>query len=455
MKSRNGISRWHPWTGVVIAALCCSAGSMAVRADTAWAMRLLRANCLGCHNESKHKGGLMLHTREAMMKGGSGGQAVVEGRPGDSPLVSLLSADADPHMPPRKQLAVEDMAVLSDWVQAGAPWDAAALEADDGLLRPVNPAALPAAYRPVMAMALAPDGSKLAVGWGREVLVFSVGDGPLELRHRGEAHPDPVQSLAWSSDGRQLVSGAFRRLVVWGLEPWGPQREIREGLTDRIAAVRLLPGSSQAVLADGLAGERGTVRVVDTADGTLVRSWKAHDDSLFALELAEGGRLAVTAGGDRMVKFWEVATGRETMRIEAHGSQVLGLDLNDEGTQLVTGGADRQLKVWDVKTRESTVTLTGRSAAVNAVQWQGTNVLAAGDDGALGRLSDLKPHTGAQSSETGNEKSVGKAPAPIFCVAALPDGRRIFAGTADGKIFGWNQDGKQTDQIDPAAPAAP
>jgi WD40 repeat protein len=232
-------------------------------------------------------------------------------------------------------------------------------------------------------------------------------------------------------------------------------REIRDGLSDRIAAVRMLPGGSQAVLADGLAGEQGTVRVVDTAHGSVLRSWKAHDDSLFALDLADGGKLAVTAGGDRMVKFWEVASGRETMRIEAHGSQVLGLDLNDEGTQLVTGGADRQLKVWDVKTKESTVTLSGRAAAVNAVQWIGPTVLTAGDDGALGRLSDIKAHTGAQSSETGNEKQLGNAESPVFCTAALPDGRRIFAGTADGRILGWNGDGKETDSIDPASLGSP
>ena len=447
-------TRWHGWPMVALT-LICAGGRSAAEGEAAAAMRILRANCLGCHNESKHKGGLMLHTREAMMKGGSEGVAVVAGHPEASPLVNLLPADADPHMPPKKQLAAQDMAVLSDWVRAGAPWDAAALEADAGALRPVNPAPLPGGCRPVMAMALSADGTRLAAGWGNEVLVFAVGDGPLELRHRGQAHPDPVQSLAWSSDGRQLLSGAFRRLVVWGTEPWGVQREIRDGLSDRIAAVRMLPGGSQAVLADGLAGEQGTVRVVDTADGSLLRSWKAHDDSLFALDLADGGKLAVTAGGDRMVKFWEVASGRETMRIEAHGSQVLGLDLNDDGTQLVTGGADRQLKVWDVKTKESTVTLSGRAAAVNAVQWIGPTVLTAGDDGALGRLSDLKAHTGAQSSETGNEKQLGNAASPVFCTAALPDGRRIFAGTADGRILGWNGDGKETDSIDPASLGSP
>src|SRR5206468_7065274 len=72
---------------------------------TEGAMRLLYANCLGCHSADKHKGGLQLASRAAALKGGDDGPVLVPGKPDKSLLLKALSADADPHMPPKKQLS--------------------------------------------------------------------------------------------------------------------------------------------------------------------------------------------------------------------------------------------------------------------------------------------------------------------------------------------------------------
>ncbi len=67
-------------------------------------------------------------TREALMKGGDDGAALTVGKPEESPLISSLAADADPHMPPKKQLTAAQIELLRRWVKEGAPWDAAALK---------------------------------------------------------------------------------------------------------------------------------------------------------------------------------------------------------------------------------------------------------------------------------------------------------------------------------------
>src|SRR5271163_4519692 len=46
---------------------------------------LLTDNCLECHGADKHKGGLRLDVRDAMLKGGETGPAVVPGKPEASP----------------------------------------------------------------------------------------------------------------------------------------------------------------------------------------------------------------------------------------------------------------------------------------------------------------------------------------------------------------------------------
>jgi len=420
------------------------------------AMEVLRTQCLSCHNEEKQKGGLSLASREALLRGGDEGAVVVEGDPEGSPLLQLLAAEADPHMPPKKQLSAGQIGVVAEWLRAGAPWDAAVLAggagAGDPVLRAVALAPLPSGYRPVMALALSPDGKRLAAGCGHELAIFDLADGGMVLRARASGHFDPVQSVGWSPDGERLVTGAFRRVMIWKAGSLTPEREVLSGLSDRITALQVLPGGREVVLADGLTAEKGVIRVLELGSGRVVRSWPAHDDTIFAMALSGDGRVLATAGGDRLVRFWEVATGGEAGQLEAHATQVLGLALNGEGTQLVTAGADQELKVWDVATRENTVALATKLSAFTAVAWQAQGaVFAVTEEGGLWRYTDLKAHTGAQSSDTGSESQLGRAESALYSLVVTPDGERIFAGSSDGRVMSWDKEGKLLQTIDPAA----
>ena len=115
------------------------------------------------------------------MKGGDDGAVIVEGKPDESSLIKVLAAGADPHMPPKKQLSAANIGLLKEWLRADAPWDAAALSGQPSPPRAVPLAPMPATYKPIMAIALSPDGSRLAVGCRNEVVspfvraMFSVG----------------------------------------------------------------------------------------------------------------------------------------------------------------------------------------------------------------------------------------------------------------------------------------
>src|SRR5436309_974355 len=74
-----------------------------VRADesTAFVDRvapILQQRCLQCHNGQKSRGGLNLSTRDALLKGGDGGPAVVPGQAAASLLVEQVSGPK-PKMP--------------------------------------------------------------------------------------------------------------------------------------------------------------------------------------------------------------------------------------------------------------------------------------------------------------------------------------------------------------------
>ena len=88
---------------------------------------ILANSCFGCHTNSA-LGGLRLDSREAMIKGGKRGVAVVPGDPENSLLIKAVKqVNADLKMPAGSgKLKDADIADLEAWVKAGAAWPASA-----------------------------------------------------------------------------------------------------------------------------------------------------------------------------------------------------------------------------------------------------------------------------------------------------------------------------------------
>ncbi|MCC6586654.1 MAG: PSD1 domain-containing protein [Bryobacterales bacterium] len=87
---------------------------------------VLAKNCFGCHAASK-MGGLDLTSREAMLKGGKRGPALVAGSPEGSLLIAAIrQTDPGLKMPPSGKLSDEEISVLTNWVRFGGEWPKAA-----------------------------------------------------------------------------------------------------------------------------------------------------------------------------------------------------------------------------------------------------------------------------------------------------------------------------------------
>ena len=93
----------------------------------------LKQQCLGCHGEANTFAKLDLRTREAALKGGQRGPAIVSGDPDASLLVGSIDHAGDLRMPPGgadKQLSAELRQAFREWVAAGAPYASAETEAN-------------------------------------------------------------------------------------------------------------------------------------------------------------------------------------------------------------------------------------------------------------------------------------------------------------------------------------
>jgi hypothetical protein len=85
---------------------------------------VLKAECYRCHSEDAEKirGGLRLDSREAMLKGGDTGPAVVPKKSGESLLIQAIRHEGELAMPPKKpKLSDTTIADFVKWVDLGAP----------------------------------------------------------------------------------------------------------------------------------------------------------------------------------------------------------------------------------------------------------------------------------------------------------------------------------------------
>jgi hypothetical protein len=85
---------------------------------------VLAQSCYKCHSAQAEriKGGLLLDSREGLLKGGDSGPAIVPGEPEKSRLiVAIRYKDEQLQMPPKEQLPTEVVADFEKWVKAGAP----------------------------------------------------------------------------------------------------------------------------------------------------------------------------------------------------------------------------------------------------------------------------------------------------------------------------------------------
>jgi len=136
-------------------ALSCAS---AVLADDESARNILATQCVSCHGAAK-MGGLDLRSRETMLQGGARGAAIVPGKATDSILFQAVERKGTLAMPPgKKALSESEVATIRGWIDAGAKWGEAAIQAQptwwsfQKLKRPTVP---PGASSPIDAFVLA------------------------------------------------------------------------------------------------------------------------------------------------------------------------------------------------------------------------------------------------------------------------------------------------------------
>ncbi|KAF7712143.1 Uncharacterized protein PECH_004203, partial [Penicillium ucsense] len=251
-------------------------------------------------------------------------------------------------------------------------------------------------------------------GWGAELEAL-----------RG--HTESVSSVAFSCDGRLLASGSSDQTVrLW---------DTATGTLLQILSAHLGPIQSVAFSHDGRLLASGsddhTVRLWDTATGALQRTYKGHSQVVHSVAFSPNGQLLASSSSDKTILLWDIAKGTLQHTLKGHSGVVYSVGFSPDGRLLASGSGDKTVCLWDPATGALQQTLTGHSDWVLSVDFSPDGRLLA--SGAYNDKMVRFWETATGMLQRTLQGHLG----PVFSVAFSPDGQLLASGSGKTVCL-WN-----------------
>jgi WD40 repeat protein len=255
---------------------------------------------------------------------------------------------------------------------------------------------------------------------------WSLATGPLE-------HPRPVRAVAFSPDGRLLLTGA------------------------EDACTRLYQAATGNLLHGPLSGDGSVTAAVFRPDGRAAltgasggttdvsgRLWRlfpapgprrlgAHKGTVDTLVFAPDNRRFVTAGADGVVQLWDAATGKPCGVPLRHSAPVSAAVFSPDGKTLLTASEDKTARLWEVASGRPRGAFTHAEAVSRVAFSPDGKVLALGEGGNLPGTYRLHLREAATGAPLGTPLPCDGRPS---LVAFSPD-RSLVLAASPWRIRCW------------------
>lgn len=354
---------------------------------------ILQANCQGCHQPAKAKGGYVMTDFERLLSpGDSEEDPIIPGKPDASFFVEQITpVDGEAEMPrgesPLSEIYID---LIRRWIAEGANDDT------------------PVTARPQYDMEHPPVYSRLPV----------------------------VTSLDYSPDGNLIAVSGFHEVLLHHADGTGIAGRL-VGLSERVESVRFSPDGKQLVVAGGQPGRMGEIQVWDVEKRKLLISVPIGYDTVYGANWSPDGKLISFGCPDNTVRAIDAKTGKQVVQQGSHNDWVLDTVFSTNGTHIVSVGRDMSGKLTETATQRfidniTSITPGALRGGIQSVARHPSKdeILVGGADG-IPQIYRMVRKTARKIGDNAN--LIRRFPAMqgrLFSVDYSPDGKRIAAGAS-------------------------
>ena len=253
-----------------------------------------------------------------------------------------------------------------------------------------------------------------------------------------------VTSISFAPDGKTFVSNGNHNIVrMWDVKKWQHKHKLEANfLTSSMTSVVYSPDGK--TIAGGCADN--TIYLWNTNTSVLRQKLSGHTDRVTSVAFSPDGSILASASFDRTIHLWDTITGQMMQTISGQLGSITAVAYSPDGSTLASASGDGTILIWKLPSfTQVKVSERDKNSKQNISQWNlsesvkiricegWVNDIAYSSDGyRLAVASNIG--TRIYNTITGGQVALFKASLPIRWITYSPDGRSLV-GSSRSEIF--------------------